>query len=82
MLWLGCSLLTRHSSQPKKTLNVDSPSFTPSFLSSNGATPAAGVVKKAPAGISPKAASAAPFMPKAIISRESNKSKLTGVAHN
>jgi hypothetical protein len=30
------------------------------------------VVKKPPAGISPKAASAAPFMPKAIISSKPN----------
>lgn len=55
-------------SQAKKTLNVDSPSFTPSLLSPN--VPAAGAVvppKKLPS-ISPKAASAAPFMPKAIIS--------------
>jgi len=51
-------------SNPKKTLNVDSPSFTPSFLSPNGASTGA----KKSAGISPKAANAAPFMPKAIIS--------------
>lgn len=60
-----------NSGQVKKTLNVDSPSFTPSLLSPN--TPAAGAVtvpKKLPS-ISPKAASAAPFMPKAIIPRPS-----------
>ncbi|EXJ83649.1 PAB-dependent poly(A)-specific ribonuclease subunit pan3 [Capronia coronata CBS 617.96] len=59
-------------SQSKKTLNVDSPSFTPSFLSPNGANPSG----KPSAGISPKAASAAPFMPKAIISRSSNATPL------
>ncbi|OAL29139.1 hypothetical protein AYO20_09292 [Fonsecaea nubica] len=57
-------------SQSKKTLNVDSPSFTPSFLSPNGTAAAATAIKKPTTGISPKAASAAPFMPKAIISRE------------
>ncbi|KAK5302377.1 PAB-dependent poly(A)-specific ribonuclease subunit 3 [Exophiala xenobiotica] len=65
-------LLTVGISQSRKTLNVESPSFTPSFLSPNGAT-AAG---KKGAGISPKAASAAPFMPKAIISRSSNATPL------
>ncbi|KAJ9616509.1 PAB-dependent poly(A)-specific ribonuclease subunit 3 [Cladophialophora chaetospira] len=64
------------SGQPKKTLNVDSPSFTPSFLSPNGGATAAAVLKKAPVAISPKAASAAPFMPKAIISRSSNATPL------
>ncbi|KIV82494.1 hypothetical protein PV11_04602 [Exophiala sideris] len=59
-------------SQLKKTLNVESPSFTPTFLSPNGAN---ATVKKT-AGISPKAASAAPFMPKAIISRSSNATPL------
>ncbi|ETN46163.1 uncharacterized protein HMPREF1541_00347 [Cyphellophora europaea CBS 101466] len=62
----------RGRSQAKKALNVDSPSFTPSHLSPN--VPAGGAVttpKKLPS-ISPKAASAAPFMPKAIISRSSN----------
>ncbi|EHY57233.1 PAB-dependent poly(A)-specific ribonuclease subunit 3 [Exophiala dermatitidis] len=62
----------QNDSQSKKTLNVDSPSFTPSFLSPNGANTAA----KKSAGISPKAASAAPFMPKAIISRSSNATPL------
>ncbi|EXJ87501.1 hypothetical protein A1O3_04461 [Capronia epimyces CBS 606.96] len=62
----------QNDSQSKKTLNVDSPSFTPSFLSPNGANAA---IKKS-AGISPKAASAAPFMPKAIISRSSNATPL------
>jgi hypothetical protein len=70
LLWMGCCWLTRSSIQSKKTLNVDSPSFTPSFLSPNGAATATPAGKKSPAGISPKAASAAPFMPKAIISRE------------
>ncbi|KIX07740.1 uncharacterized protein Z518_02394 [Rhinocladiella mackenziei CBS 650.93] len=62
----------QNESQSKKTLNVDSPSFTPSFLSPNGAN---ATVKKTP-GISPQAASAAPFMPKAIISRSSNATPL------
>jgi hypothetical protein len=53
------------SNTAKKTFNVDSPSFTPSFLSANDATGG-----KKPAAISPKAASAAPFMPKSIISRK------------
>ncbi|OAG36578.1 hypothetical protein AYO21_09235 [Fonsecaea monophora] len=60
----------QNDSQSKKTLNVDSPSFTPSFLSPNGTAAAATAIKKPTTGISPKAASAAPFMPKAIISRE------------
>ncbi len=45
----------------KKSFNVDSPSFTPSFLS---ATENVNVNGKKPTGISPKAASAAPFLPK------------------
>ena len=56
--------LTFTSSQAKKALNVYSPSFTPSapaFLSPNGP-------KKNAAGISPIAASAAPFKPQGIIS--------------
>ncbi|OJD23498.1 PAB-dependent poly(A)-specific ribonuclease subunit PAN3 [Blastomyces percursus] len=48
----------------KKRLNVDSPSFTPSLLNGSGAKKPA-----ATATISPKAASAAPFLPKGIISR-------------
>ncbi|ETI19969.1 hypothetical protein G647_08984 [Cladophialophora carrionii CBS 160.54] len=63
-------------SQSKKVLNVDSPSFTPSFLSPNGAATVVAAAKKPAAGISPKAASAAPFMPKAIISRSSNATPL------
>ncbi|KEF56974.1 PAB-dependent poly(A)-specific ribonuclease subunit pan3 [Exophiala aquamarina CBS 119918] len=59
--------------QQKKALNVDSPSFTPSFLSPNGAN---NTTPKKSAGISPKAASAAPFMPKAIISRSSTTTPL------
>lgn len=47
----------------KKSLNVDSPSFTPSFLSPNDA-----LTTKKPAAISPKAASAAPFLPKSLAS--------------
>ncbi|QSS65255.1 PAB-dependent poly(A)-specific ribonuclease subunit pan3 [Histoplasma capsulatum] len=54
-----------HSTESKKRLNVDSPSFTPSLL--NGS---AGPKKPAATTtISPKAASAAPFLPKGIISR-------------
>jgi PAB-dependent poly(A)-specific ribonuclease subunit 3 len=47
----------------KKALNVDSPSFTPSLLSANDVTSA-----RKPATISPKAASAAPFQPKSVLS--------------
>ncbi|ODH53293.1 PAB-dependent poly(A)-specific ribonuclease subunit pan3 [Paracoccidioides brasiliensis] len=54
---------TDSSSSHKKRLNVDSPSFTPSLLN--------GSAKKVTSTttISPKAASAAPFLPKGIISR-------------
>jgi PAB-dependent poly(A)-specific ribonuclease subunit 3 len=45
----------------KKSFNVDSPSFTPSFLSAASNISANG--KKVP-GFSPKAANAAPFLPK------------------
>ena len=48
----------------KKALNVDSPSFTPSLLSASDVTSA-----RKPAAISPKAASAAPFQPKSVLSR-------------
>ncbi|KAI9783367.1 MAG: PAB-dependent poly(A)-specific ribonuclease subunit 3 [Geoglossum umbratile] len=50
----------------KKRLNVDSPTFTPTFIapSSNGA-PSASTPSKSTA-ISPKAASAAPFTPKGM----------------
>ncbi|KKY20858.1 putative pab-dependent polyspecific ribonuclease subunit pan3 [Phaeomoniella chlamydospora] len=50
----------------RKGLNVDSPSFTPSLLSVNGANSG-----KKSTTISPKAASAAVFMPKSIASRSS-----------
>lgn len=50
----------------KKRFNVDSPSFTPSVLSTNGSP----VAKKATT-ISPKAASAAPFQPKTAVFRMS-----------
>lgn len=63
----GSRPILTFQSQAKKMLNVDSPSFTPSFLSPNGSN---AVPVKKPAGISPKAASAAPFMPKAIITRK------------
>lgn len=45
----------------KKSFNVDSPSFTPSFLSATENVNGNG---KKSTGISPKAASAAPFLPK------------------
>ncbi|PGH28290.1 PAB-dependent poly(A)-specific ribonuclease subunit PAN3 [Polytolypa hystricis UAMH7299] len=48
----------------KKRLNVDSPSFTPSQFAQNGPS-----APKKTTTISPKAASAAPFLPKGIISR-------------
>ncbi|KAK2747747.1 PAB-dependent poly(A)-specific ribonuclease subunit 3 [Myotisia sp. PD_48] len=53
---------TESSGPIRKRLNVESPSFTPST------TPLNGVAKK-PATISPKAASAAPFLPKGAIAR-------------
>ncbi|KKK21253.1 hypothetical protein P175DRAFT_0499579 [Aspergillus ochraceoroseus IBT 24754] len=55
----------------KKRLNVDSPSFTPSLLPSNGSsspTISTSTMKKNTT-ISPKAASAAPFQPRNISSR-------------
>ena len=45
----------------KKRFNVDSPSFTPSSLAPNGNT----ATSKAP-GLSPRAANAAPFLPKSL----------------
>jgi PAB-dependent poly(A)-specific ribonuclease subunit 3 len=51
------------NSSSKKGLNVDSPSFTPSLLSSNDTS------SKKTTTISPKAASAAPFLPKNVTSR-------------
>lgn len=51
------------NSSSKKGLNVDSPSFTPSLLSTNDTS------SKKTTTISPKAASAAPFLPKSVTSR-------------
>lgn len=55
-------------SQTKK-FNVDSPSFTPSYL--NPTDSAKSTSKAASTAISPKSASVAPFLPKQIISRAS-----------
>ncbi|KAL4787429.1 hypothetical protein BJX76DRAFT_318590 [Aspergillus varians] len=54
----------------KKRFNVDSPSFTPSLLPSNGSSPtsSSSSLKKA-STISPKAANAAPFQPRTASSR-------------
>ncbi|KAL4934310.1 PAN-complex poly(A)-binding subunit PAN3 [Aspergillus undulatus] len=54
----------------KKRFNVDSPSFTPSLLPSNGSSPtsSSSSLKKA-STISPKAANAAPFQPRTAVSR-------------
>ncbi|KAL2863761.1 PAN-complex poly(A)-binding subunit PAN3 [Aspergillus lucknowensis] len=54
----------------KKRFNVDSPSFTPSLLPSNGSSPtsSSSSLKKA-STISPKAANAAPFQPRTVSSR-------------
>ncbi|KAM5483327.1 PAB-dependent poly(A)-specific ribonuclease subunit 3 [Microsporum audouinii] len=52
----------------QKRLNVESPSFTPSTTPSNGVVTTAVTAKK-PATLSPKAAGAAPFLPKAALSR-------------
>ncbi|PLB48344.1 PAB-dependent poly(A)-specific ribonuclease subunit pan3 [Aspergillus steynii IBT 23096] len=61
-------------SNNKKRLNVDSPSFTPSLLSSNGSSPTmSSATAKKTATISPKAANAAPFQP-----RSSNTSTPSG----
>jgi len=54
---------TDSNSSSKKGLNVDSPSFTPSLLSTNDTS------SKKTTTISPKAASAAPFLPKSVTSR-------------
>ncbi|KAL1963556.1 hypothetical protein VTN77DRAFT_8001 [Rasamsonia byssochlamydoides] len=54
----------QNDSSSKKRLNVDSPSFTPSLLAANGST-----TPKKTTSISPKAASAAPFLPKSVASR-------------
>ncbi|EAW07402.1 PAN-complex poly(A)-binding subunit PAN3 [Aspergillus clavatus NRRL 1] len=57
-----------HSS--KKRFNVDSPSFTPSLLPSNGSSPTiSSATMKKMATISPKAANAAPFQPRSVASR-------------
>lgn len=52
------------SDSNKKRFNVDSPSFTPSLLSGNGAS-----APKKSTTISPKAANAAPFQPRTAASR-------------
>ncbi|KAJ5658790.1 uncharacterized protein N7484_002439 [Penicillium longicatenatum] len=69
------------SDSNKKRFNVDSPSFTPSLLSGNGAS----APKKST--ISPKAASAAPFQPRVAASRmpsdsDPYSSPLTGKGSN
>ncbi|KAL3472003.1 PAB-dependent poly(A)-specific ribonuclease subunit pan3 [Aspergillus californicus] len=53
-----------------KRFNVDSPSFTPSLLPSNGSSPtsSSSSLRKA-STMSPKAANAAPFQPRAVSSR-------------
>lgn len=56
----------------KKRLNVESPSFTPSHLSANGSSAA-----KKTTTISPKAASAAPFLPKSMTSRSNTSTPST-----
>ncbi|KAJ5682615.1 PAB-dependent poly(A)-specific ribonuclease subunit 3 [Penicillium macrosclerotiorum] len=56
----------------KKRFNVDSPSFTPSLLSGNGAS-----APKKSTTISPKAASAAPFQPRTAAASRSNTSTPT-----
>nr|A1CP31.2 RecName: Full=PAN2-PAN3 deadenylation complex subunit PAN3; AltName: Full=PAB1P-dependent poly(A)-specific ribonuclease; AltName: Full=Poly(A)-nuclease deadenylation complex subunit 3; Short=PAN deadenylation complex subunit 3 [Aspergillus clavatus NRRL 1] len=54
----------------KKRFNVDSPSFTPSLLPSNGSSPTiSSATMKKMATISPKAANAAPFQPRSVASR-------------
>ncbi|PKY08593.1 poly(A) ribonuclease subunit [Aspergillus campestris IBT 28561] len=58
----------------RRRLNVESPSFTPSLLSSNGSsspTLSSASIKKM-ATISPKAANAAPFQPRGILSRSNS----------
>lgn len=58
IVFMGADLRNR------RRLNVESPSFTPSVLAQNGST-----TPKKSTAISPKAASAAPFLPKSIASR-------------
>ncbi|KAK2814366.1 PAB-dependent poly(A)-specific ribonuclease subunit 3, partial [Arthroderma sp. PD_2] len=53
----------------QKRLNVESPSFTPSTTPNNGAATTSAATAKKPATLSPKAAGAAPFLPKGAISR-------------
>ncbi|GMF79914.1 unnamed protein product [Aspergillus oryzae] len=68
MTYVDCT----SSNNSRRRLNVDSPSFTPSLLSSNGSSPTtASVTAKKAATISPKAANAAPFQPRNITSRMS-----------
>ncbi|KAJ9203108.1 hypothetical protein DTO166G4_5559 [Paecilomyces variotii] len=57
------------SNGSKKRLNVDSPSFTPSLLAANGTS-----TTKKTTTISPKAANAAPFLPKSVASRSNTSS--------
>lgn len=57
-------LRSGRSNGSKKRLNVDSPSFTPSLLAANGTS-----TTKKTTTISPKAANAAPFLPKSVASR-------------
>ncbi|KAJ9300554.1 hypothetical protein DTO271G3_1718 [Paecilomyces variotii] len=57
------------SNGSKKRLNVDSPSFTPSLLAANGTS-----TTKKTTTISPKAANAAPFLPKSVASRSNTNS--------
>ncbi|BAE64891.1 unnamed protein product [Aspergillus oryzae RIB40] len=65
MTYVDCT----SSNNSRRRLNVDSPSFTPSLLSSNGSSPTtASVTAKKAATISPKAANAAPFQPRNITS--------------
>ncbi|KOC11949.1 PAB-dependent poly(A)-specific ribonuclease subunit PAN3 [Aspergillus flavus AF70] len=76
MTYVDCT----SSNNSRRRLNVDSPSFTPSLLSSNGSSPTtASVTAKKAATISPKAANAAPFQPRNITSR-SNTSTPSGRA--
>lgn len=61
---------SNQSDSSKKRFNVDSPSFTPSLLSSNGSSPTSTpATTKKMTTISPKAANAAPFQPRSVVSR-------------
>lgn len=66
------SKLSANQSDSKKRFNVDSPSFTPSLLSGNGAS-----APKKSTAISPKAASAAPFQPRTTSSRSNTSTPTT-----